>query len=79
MITLITDLDVLTSDREAGACRCRRRLPATARTAPATYTNVIISILQDKGVYDGDVAYDPNGLGQTLYTGDLVIAGGTTV
>ena len=34
-------------------------------------SDVFIAILEDKGVYQGDIAYDPNGVGQTLYTGDL--------
>ncbi|HEX4527110.1 MAG TPA: PKD domain-containing protein [Gaiellaceae bacterium] len=40
---------------------------------------VFISILEDKGVYQGDVAYDPNGVGQALYTGGLSSTGTTTL
>ena len=44
-------------------------LPGSA--IPLTTSDVFIAVLEDKGVYQGDIAYDPNGVGQTLYTGDL--------
>ncbi|HET7128184.1 MAG TPA: hypothetical protein VFJ93_03815, partial [Gaiellaceae bacterium] len=41
--------------------------------------DVFIAILEDKGVYQGDIAYDPNGVGQALYTGGLSSTGTTTL
>ena len=41
------------------------------------FNGVQILQLADKGVYQGQIAYDPNGVGQTLYTGDLTISGTT--
>src|SRR6185437_15038626 len=51
--------------------------PGALPSSTMLFSNVFIDQLADKGVYQGDIAYDPNGIGQTLYTGDLTISGTT--
>src|SRR5262249_41617491 len=51
--------------------------PGTPPAGTLNANGVFIDQLQDKGVYEGDLAYDPNGVGQTLYSGDLTISGTT--
>ena len=73
---VITNLGILTLTVTSAPA-----LPLTTSGTGAngTYTGVLISQLRSRGVFEGDIAYDANGLGYELFTGDLTFNGSTTV
>ena len=72
---VITDLDI-THLTVTPAPAVPGGTPGTSPTGLVA-NNVQIAQLADKGVYEGEIAYDPNGTGPTLFTGDLSVAGTT--
>ncbi|HEY6030129.1 MAG TPA: hypothetical protein VIU44_06180, partial [Gaiellaceae bacterium] len=71
---VITNLDILTLTVKAAPS-----LPGTTAGAGTngTYNGVIISQLRSRGVFEGDVTYNPDGLGYDLFKGDFTVAGTT--
>ena len=73
---VITDLDILTMTVQpappfAGA--------TVGSGTNGTYSGVIISQLRSRGVFEGEVTYDPDGTGYVLVTADLTFNGTTVV
>ncbi|MFZ1880264.1 MAG: Calx-beta domain-containing protein [Gaiellaceae bacterium] len=76
------DGDYVITDLDIGKLTVTQAPPLPGTTlggaTNGTFNGVIIAILQDKGVYQGSIAYDASGVGQTLFTGDLNVSGGGT-